>query len=820
MKRIAIDDNWVFRRGLFDSIGIMDNDPGEVVCLPHDGMIHTKVSPSADAKYDSGYFKGDVCNYTKMVMIPEEWKDEVVSLQFDGIMMHSSIDVNGYKVAEQHYGYAPFCVDISNYVTFGEKNRVTINVNTGVQPSSRWYTGSGLFRGVILAHSPKVHIKPDGIYVYTKEISDGYAFLEALIDIENATDKNHLVQVELSFENEKTGEQCAIIKRVIQVNSLKQETARMAFQIENPMLWDCDNPNLYNVRVTAKDLGIYRTHFEQNDIATVDEQESLFGIRLITADPIRGLRINGKTIKLKGGCIHHDNGLLGAVSLYETEARKVQKLKSVGFNAIRTAHNPPSAALVEACDRLGMYLFDEAFDAWGIAKRPGDYSQYFSLQWKKDLSAFIRRDRVHPSVIMWSTGNEIPERGGLNNGYTLATELSSVIRELDATRPISNGICSMWSGLDDKLAKEQNQSQNANEDANSTKWERRTEPFTNGLDIVGYNYLEEHYEKDHRMFPDRVILGSENFPKEIGYRWPVVEALPYVIGDFTWTSWDYIGEAGIGKSVFVDDNDPLIEKGPWAIMPPSTSPYPWRTANDADFDITGRMRPQGAYRSVVWGSENTYLYAKNPKNYGKIELISMWGFPDLEKNWNYSEYNDKPIEVAVFSSADEVELLINGISIEKKVVSKEKPMPNMVVFETKYTPGVVEAISYMNGVEVSRDSLITSGKATKINITSEKSCLKADGHDVVYLNIDIMDENENLVSDAAVSLLANINGVGILAGFGTGNPITEEVYSDNHTVTYFGHATAVIRSGYEEGNCTFSVSAEGLETVMVTIPIN
>ena len=801
---------------MLDSIGMLETVPETLVNLPHDGMISTRVSADAAAQYDSGYFNGDVCNYTKYVMIPLEWQGECIGLQFDGVMMHTSIDINGCKVGEHHYGYSPFYVDITDFVTFGEENRITINVNTGVQPSSRWYTGSGLFRGVTLCHSPKVHIVTDGIYVHTKEIADDVAFLESQVEIANDTKENRLVEVAVTLGEEGTEEIATKSTRVIQVNSGKREIARISLILKQPKLWDVDTPNLYTVKVTATNLGTYHTHFIADEKGTVDEEAVLFGVRTITADAIRGLRINGKTVKLKGGCLHHDNGLLGAVSLYESEARKVLKLKEVGFNAIRTAHNPPSSALVEACDRLGMYIFDEAFDAWGMAKRVGDYSQYFQSQWKQDLTAFIRRDRVHPSVIMWSTGNEIPERGGLNNGYTLATELAETIRGLDTSRPISNGICSFWSGLDDYLAQGQDQSQNAKGNEVDV-WEKRTEPFTNGMDIVGYNYMEDLYERDHELFPERVILGSENFPQEIGFRWPMVEALPYVIGDFTWTAWDYLGEAGIGKAVYVKKDDPIVEKGPWALMPPTTSPYPWRTANDADFDITGRMLPQGAYRSVVWGSDKTYLYTMHPSDYGKTEVMSMWGFPAALKCWNYKDYENKPVELVVFSKAEEVEIILNGEVLERKSVVKDGKMPNSVRFNTIYIPGKLEAVSYTDGVEISRDMIVTSKEPAKLKVIPEKHRLNADGHDLVYVNIDVCDENGLLVTDAAVELTATLEGCGELAGFGTGNPITEEVYPDNKTTTFRGHATAIIRSGYEEGKNTLTISAEGMAPVQVSV---
>lgn len=818
MKCINLDEKWTFRRGFLDSIGALEGAPGEEVNLPHDGMIGTAVTPDAPAKSDMGYFKGDITNYTKYVMIPKEWEDECVGLQFDGVMMNATVDINGGKVALQHYGYAPFYVDLTKYVTFGEENRITIHTNTSMETTSRWYTGSGLFREVKLCHAPRVHIAADGVFVYTKEVADGYAFLEAQVEIENTTLENRMVEVSISLVKDGSEEIATQTKRVIQVNSCDREIARIALNVKNPMLWDAENPNLYQVKVQAKNLGVYRTHLVKDDNATVDEAVTLFGIRTITADSVRGLRINGKEVKLKGGCVHHDNGLLGAVSLYESEARKVRKLKEVGFNAIRTAHNPPSAALIEACDREGMYVFDEAFDAWGMAKRGGDYSQFFADCWEKDLTAFVRRDRNHPSVIIWSTGNEIPERGGLDNGYTLATQLAETMRKVDGTRPVSNGICTLWAGLDDTLAKGQNQSQNA-ADSEAIKWETVTEPFTNGLDIVGYNYMEYLYENDHEMFPERVILGSENFPQVIGYRWPMVERLPYVIGDFTWTAWDYLGEAGIGKAVYVDADDPLVEKGSWSLMPQPGSPFPWRTANDADFDITGHMLPQGAYRNVVYGSDKTYLFSMHPETFGKVEMITMWGFPVVLSNWNYSGFEGKPVELVVYSRAEEVEVIVNGQSLGRKPVGTEPPMPNSVRFETVYQPGKVEAISYRGDKEISRDILLTTGEAAEIRITPEKLEMKADGHDVIYVGIEVLDKDGLVVPDAAVSLSAKVSGCAVLAGFGSGNPITDEDYTDEETVSYRGRAMAILRSGYEKGAVNLTVSAEGLNTVQVDLHV-
>lgn len=817
MQKIVLDKEWTFRRGLLDSIGILETNPGVVVNLPHDGMIGTAVKKDAVARSDMGYFTGDLTNYTKYVMIPKEWEDDCVGLSFDGAMMNATVDINGCKVALQHYGYAPFYVDLTDYVTYGEENRITIHTNTAMQPNSRWYTGSGLFRGVKLCHGPRVHVAENGVFVYTKEVADGYAFLEAMIEVENASAQNRLAQVCIDIMKDGSDDVLKTTSRVIQINAGAKENARMAFTLENPELWDVENPNLYQVKVSVKNMGVYRTRFLAEETNEVDETSTLFGIRTITADAVRGLQINGKTVKLKGGCLHHDNGLLGAVSVYESEARKVAKMKEVGFNAIRTTHNPPSAALIEACDRLGMYVFDEAFDAWGIAKRGGDYNQYFADYWEKDLTAFVKRDRSHPSIIIWSIGNEIPERGGMNNGYTVATALAETIHKLDKTRPVSNGICSLWSGLDDELAKTQSQEQNSNESSDPERYEKVTEPFTNGLDIVGYNYYEKIYEKDHGMFPDRVILGSENFPKEIAINWPLVERLPYVIGEFTWTAWDYLGEAGLGKAVYVDKDDPLVEKGPWALMPPDASPYPWRTANDADFDITGYMLPQATYRKVAWGDEATYLYTKHPDTFGKAEIVSPWGFPCVRADWSYKGYENKPVEAVVFSNADEVELFVNGESVGKKPVNKGGEYPNSVSFDTVYVPGKVEAVSYKDGKEVSRGVLASVGAPAKIQLTPEKTAMKADGHDLIYVNIEVVDGQGKLVPDACIALKASVEGAAVLAGFGTGNPVTDEDYTDDKTTTYCGRAQAVIRAVYEAGKAELTVEAEGMETVQLTL---
>jgi len=833
MRSMKINQDWDFGLGQVDLGNRIRGIFGDrKVNLPHDYMIESDVFPEAVSGTASGYYNAGVAHYAKEIDIPADWENDQIFLRLDGAMMNATVEVNGSLACLQHYGYAPFETDITHLVYPGQMNRVVITLNPSMQPNSRWFSGAGLFRGVELVHTPKLHVAFGGLSGYTKKIeykADGApetAYLQVFAEIKNENAESRLAEVAFALIDDKTGETVKTSKILTQVQAMSVGTAYMTLTVDDPKLWDAEHPNLYRVQATVKDVGTFKTHIVPNEHPTEDTESVLFGIRTIEADVKHGLRINGKEVKLKGGCLHHDNGPIGTVSVYDAEARKVKKLKEVGFNAIRTTHNPPSSALIEACDRLGMYIFDEAFDAWGMGKQPGDYNQYFDTDWEKDLTAFVKRDRCHPCITLWSTGNEITERGGLNDGYVWAAKLADTIRRLDPSRPVSNGICSFWNGLDDIIMAEQMKKRMEglsgglqNADIGGKKdllWEQYTEGFANGLDVVGYNYLEGKYEQDHEMFPERVILGSENYPKEIGMHWPMIEKTPWIIGDFTWTAWDYIGEAGIGKATFYEPGDPRIGN-PWG----APSPFPWRTANDADFDITGGVRPQGVYRRIVWGSRETGLFSYDPAVIGKVETLSNWGFPGVWKRWNWQGQEGKPVDIAVFSSAEEVELLVNGVSVGRKKAGEAliHGMPLTFLFRAEYQPGTVEAVSYTNGKEVSRTVLKTVGKPVAIRLTAETEEMQANGESLCYVNAELIDENGQVVPDADILLKAEVNGAAELLGFGSGNPITDENYSKGQFTSYLGRALAVLRAGYEAGEAKLTVSAEGLEKAEITLPL-
>jgi beta-galactosidase len=407
------------------------------------------------------------------------------------------------------------------------------------------------------------------------------------------------------------------------------------------------------------------------------------------------------------------------------------------------------------------------------------------------------------------------------------TCLAEAVRALDPSRPVSNGICSFWNGLDDALMGDQLRMwrgegglQNADMAGDAdTQWERYTEGFANGLDVVGYNYLEDKYEQDHALYPERVMLGSENYPVEVGRHWPMIQRTPWVIGEFTWTAWDYIGEAGIGRSSFYAPGDPDAKDGacPWIIG----SPFPWRLANDADFDITGAVRPQGVYRHIVWGSDETAVFSYDPRNFGKTEVLTGWGFPGVWDSWTWRGQEGKSVDVLVFSGAEEVELWVNGTCVGRKRASEAQAhdMPMTFRFQTAYVPGTLEAVSYRAGREVSRAALKTAGAAEQIRLVPETGAMRPDGESLAYVGVELVDGDGLIVPDAAVKLMAEVNGVARLLGFGSGNPVTDENYTRGEFTSYRGRALAVLRSGYTAGTAALRVTAGGLGSAEIELPV-
>ncbi len=563
MKITDISLNWTLQAGEPSHIPGMPADT-KTVDLPHDFMIGSDVAENAKNGGGGGFYPGALMSYTKKLDIPEKLRGQRVLARFDGCAGLAKIIVNGHVAGRHHYGYTPFTVDLSPYLYYGAKNRLTAVCGTDAEPNARWYAGGGLYRHVTLLTAPTVHLSPDPIFARLSHMVGGDAFVTVEVSAENHTGADAMRWAELSLIPENDAQAGVSGRICIFMPAGERASARTTVCVENARIWDVDHPALYRVCVNLSD-----------GQSTTDTAETIFGIRQITVDAKYGLRLNGKTIHLRGGCIHADNGILGAASFYDSEYRKVKLHKDNGFNALRLAHNPASPELMEACDRLGMLVIDEAFDVWTMPKRYYDFSQFFEREWEVELDAFIKRDRNHPCVLAWSVGNELPEQGGLSDGYKWSARLACRVRELDPTRPVAGALCSFFHSLDDADSAEYWRSiresavqpdgflNNLDGRFGREIWNPRTEAFCAPWDIVGYNYMNYHYDEAARLFPNRVICATESKPREFEEYWKDVEKRPYLIGDFAWTSHDYIGEAGIGRTLYAEPKEAQSAARKW-----------------------------------------------------------------------------------------------------------------------------------------------------------------------------------------------------------------------------------------------------------------
>ncbi len=811
--------DWEFREGEPSSIPGM---PAKVkkVNLPHDFMIEKDVKPESKNGANTGFYDGGTATYTKYFDVPEDWEEKRILAAFDGVFGITKVILNGHVAGVHHYGYTPFTVELTRFIKAGQKNRLAVVVGNDAQQNSRWYSGAGIYRHVHLLTAGKVHIAHDGIYAHTSHIVNGDAFVTAEAEVENHTQRDVSCWVDFAFY--KKGEHVKAAGGAIKVfvPAGETKTARTLICVEEAEIWDIDNPALYEIR--AQLVG-RRPGADADDNGSIfDEEWTSFGIRTITIDARNGFMLNGRRLNLKGGCIHHDNGILGAASFKDSEYRKAKLHKDNGYNALRFAHNPVSREMLDACDELGLIVIDEAFDTWNMSKNYYDFSQYFETEWQQELSAFIKRDRNHPCVAVWSIGNELPEQGGLSGGYETSEKLASFVRTLDNTRYVGGALCSFFNGLDDddnakfweSLMQEAQLNGGAlnNLDGKFGReiWNDYTESFVAPWDVVGYNYLAYHYEEAGRLFPNRVICCTESKPREMEAYWADVEKYPYLIGDFEWTSHDYIGEAGIGKCMYVTPEEAQKEG---QMM--HRTPYPWRTAGTGEFDLLGFEKPQLSYRRIIWGSDETHIEVRDPKNYGKIELLDRYGWTESAHSFTWRAEQGAPVKVDVYSAGEEVELILNGESCGRKAAGKGHHFK--AEFEITYEPGKLEAVSYTGGREISRDEVRTAGEAEQICLELEQDSLKADPDTLAFVRVTVADRDGNLIPFAEEDICAEVTGDGVLQAFGSARPATEENYTKGRTVTYQGCALAILRSSGASGEAVLKVSSEHYGESRITV---
>lgn len=792
MKRIAFDSQWYFKPVWTD--GTWNNqifEGGQFVTLPHDFSLSTLPAPDSPEGAATGYVNGGAGTYQKLFFAPDEWRGQTVEIELDGAYRLTDVFLNGHHLGLHPNGYMPFFFDLTPYLLFGQENRLTISVNNSLPCSSRWYSGSGIYRHVDLCVSPALGLSHRPLYAFTERLADDEAVVLACVTLVNRTLQAQNAAAQVFLIDDETGAPVAQGSAQAFLPAGGEATARLRLVVTAPRPWSPEHPHLYRLRAEIGD----------------DADETLFGIRTLSVDARHGLRLNGEPILLKGGCVHHTNGILGALALRDAEFARVRKHKELGFNALRCAHNPPSRDFLEACDRLGMMVIDEAFDMWRMAKRSGDYHLFFDAWWREDVRLFMLRDRNHPSVIMWSTGNEVGERNGASGGAQLARELADFMRSLDATRPITNGIASLFNGMDDDHMRQMfaewggAYAQNADTRFSLTAWSGLTREFAAALDVCGYNYLAERYERDHAEYPQRVICGTETFPKDIDLTFAQVKRLPHVIGDFTWTSMDYLGEAGVGRAEYGPEEENLAAR-PIA--------FPWRSANDADLDLTLHRRAQSHFRSIVWGASETYIAVLAPEKTAQKEWFSRWGWPDVYDEWTFPGYEGQPARVDVYSAAPEVRLYLNGAFLGRAPAGEENRF--MARFLVPYAPGTLTAVSMDGDREISRAELHTAGAPCALRLTASRTALPADGQSLCYIDIVLTDENGYVVAGAPRAAHLSLDSASAsLAAFGSANPRTAECYTSGHFTSFHGRWQAIVRAGEQAGPCRVSVQAGDLQ---------
>ncbi len=731
------------------------------------GPFDPRQSAGANA---TGHAVGGTAWYRKHFVVREAGKR--VAVRFDGVYMNAELWLNGRRLGEHPHGYTAFEFDLTPYLKPpGQDNVLAVKVRNEGR-NSRWYSGSGIYRHAWLTIREPVHVPTWGVFVTTPEVANERAVVKVTVEIRNTTNATTTAVSRVRLR----GPAGMVVNGPDAETALGAGETRVAehrFEVPAPALWSAGTPSL---------------HVAEAEIAvggrTVDVARTSFGIRKIEVDAQRGFRLNGESIELKGCCLHHDNGPLGAAAIDRAEERRVELMKANGFNAIRTSHNPPSTAFLEACDRLGMLVIDEAFDQWNEAKigNNEDYHRFFKDWHARDIASMVRRDRNHPSVVMWSIGNEIPEQ-------FRAEETARVLREAvlahDPTRPVTAAICSDWGNV-------------------SRNWDTRSDPAFRHLDVAGYNYLPDKYEGDHRRHPERVMVGAESYPKDLFDYWSLVERHPYVIGDFVWTGMDYLGEAGIGHAVLDDQQASFFMS------------WPWFNAWCGDLDLCGFKKPQSFYRDVVWNRSRIEMMVHDPIPPGRTEKVSGWGWPLESQRWNWPGHEGEPLRVAVYTRAEKVRLELNGKTIGEQDVSALTKL--CARFDVPYAPGELRAIAIAQGRELGRTTLATTGPPRKLRLTPDRPRIRADRSDLSFVTVEVVDAQGRRVPDAVDVVRFTVSGPGELAAQGSGSPNDPASFRAPARKCFQGRCLAVVRPrGNDAGTIVLRAEADGLEPASATV---
>jgi len=738
--------------------------------LPHDWSIEGKIHPKNPTGGGGGFFPAGIGWYRKTFQAPDAWKTKKTAIYFEGVYMNSEVFINGKSLGVYPYGYSSFSYDLTPYLNFGKENVIAVRVDNSQQVNSRWYSGSGIYRHVWMMVTDPVHVAHWGVGITTPVVSAKKATVLVKTTVKNETSAAQSVVVKTLLWNKSS--KCGgngQMKIMLPANSEKEIT--QTIQISKPMLWTPEAPYLYQAQIQVL-----------KDKKVLDDTKTAFGIRSIKFTAENGFQLNGKTVKLNGGCVHHDNGCLGAAAFDRAEERKIELLKAGGFNAVRTSHNPPSEAFLNACDRLGLLVMDESFDCWKVGKNNNDYSKYFNQWWHRDLETMILRDRNHPSIIMWSIGNEIPERGD-HSAIETAKMLANAIKKIDTDRPITSAIVNNgkdWSKFDTLMAVH---------------------------DVAGYNYNLYTAPDDHKRVPSRIIVQTESYPKDAFNNWKLVQENNFVIGDYVWTALDYLGESGIGRWYYSGD----VPGEHW-----ENNFFPYHGAYCGDIDLIGWRKPISHYRSMLYNNnEKLYMAVREPEP-EPLEIKTTWWsvYPTWE-SWTWPGFEGKTVQVEVYSKYPKVRLYHNNKLIGEQATTREQQFK--ATFSVPYSTGVVKAVGVENDKEMESTMLQTAGVAAKLKLSADRKEILANGQDLSFVTIEITDKDGVFQPNATDRLHFKIDGPGTIAGVDNADLKDVEQYVGNTRKVWKGRALVVIKSNHHAGEIKLSVTSNGLEEKSVII---
>ena len=789
-RRVSFNRGWRFFRGEVEGAEspVLNEGTWQEVRLPHDWAIEGPFDPSLNPHTGALPIAG-IGWYRKTFELPTSAARRYYAVEFDGAMANSTVWLNGHELGGRPYGYSGFGFDLTPYLHFGdEPNVLAVRLAPEVD-SSRWYPGAGIYRNVWLDTTGPVHVARWGTYVTTPAVSASQATVTVRTELRNELDAAAHVTVR-SLIVDRSG--LTVAQNEVHSDlPVGSRTVTSHLTLPQPLRWDVDQPNLYSLVTELTVAG-----------QVVDRYVTAFGVRTIAFDRQKGFLLNGRALKLHGVCLHHDLGALGTAVNRRATQRQLEILKAAGVNAIRTSHNPPSPELLEFADRLGLLVIDEAFDMWRIPKVPNGYSKYYDTWSERDVRDLVRRDRNHPSIIMWSIGNEIPEQKDAR-GWLEARRLTGLFHDEDPTRPTTSAFNNWEEAIHNRLAAE--------------------------VDIPGFNYKPNRYATIRQSHPDWILYGSETascvssrgtytlplvkYAKDpslqissydiIAPPWaycPDVEfaaqdALPWLLGEFVWTGFDYLGE-----------------------------PTPYFGPKDSEHDWPARSSYFGMVDLAGFPKDRYYLYQSRWTRRPMVHLLPHWNWPGQA---------GQPIPVMAYSNAEEVELLLNGASLgRKKTLSEpvELPVgpnvsptlklasPYRLLWQVPFQPGALTAVAYTGGEEVARDTVRTAGAPARIRLVADRSLIQADGADLSFITVRIEDADGNLCPLADNLLRFRVLGAGEIAGVDNGNAATVEPFHADHRKAFNGLALLIVRSSSDEsGKIAVAAAAEGLAGASVEL---